>query len=126
MVSNGQVKLDVRAFLQLWVRAFNSHELEHLVALYEDDALLHGTSNSTLYVGVEEIRTYFHGAARANIDVCYCLSLAVDVAMVVGNYVFSETRDGVQVATPARFTFVLRRRDGAWKILHHHSSASPS
>jgi hypothetical protein len=29
------------------------------------------------------------------------------------------------VSTPARFTFVLRREDSVWKIVHHHSSAIP-
>ncbi|MGY8663861.1 nuclear transport factor 2 family protein [Bradyrhizobium sp. UFLA05-109] len=124
-VIDDKVVLDVRAFLQLWARAFNSHKLEHLVALYADEALLHGTSSSTLYVGVEQIRTYFHGTPVATFDVWYCSRLAVDVVMVVGKYTFFEMRDDQYAATPARFTFVLRRYDGAWKILHHHSSANP-
>nr|WP_276575802.1 SgcJ/EcaC family oxidoreductase [Bradyrhizobium zhengyangense] len=117
--------MDVRAFLEAWARAFNSGKPEYLVALYADDALLHGTSSSTLYIGVAEIRTYFHGTARVKFDVCHCVSLAADIVMAVGNYVFSETRHDLQVATPARFTFVLRRHDASWKILHHHSSTTP-
>ncbi|WOH80165.1 nuclear transport factor 2 family protein [Bradyrhizobium sp. BEA-2-5] len=115
---------DVRAFLELWAQTFNSHK-EYLVALYADDALLHGTSSSTLYIGVAEIRTYFQGAAIVKFDEWYCVRLVIDIVMIVGKYVFSQTRDGEHVATPARFTFVLRHQDGAWKILHHHSSVSP-
>ncbi|MCP3476071.1 nuclear transport factor 2 family protein [Bradyrhizobium sp. CCGUVB1N3] len=124
-MNHDQTMLDVRAFLELWAQTFNSHRLEHLVALYADDALLHGTSSSTLYIGVEEIRTYFHDGAMAKFDVWYSVRLAVDVVMVIGKYAFSEMRHGQHVTTPARFTFVLRRHDGAWKILHHHSSATP-
>jgi hypothetical protein len=51
--------------------------------------------------------------------------LAGDAVAFTGFYEFSRTRDGEQVVIPARFTFIVVRRDGDWKIVHHHSSARP-
>lgn len=124
-MNNDDVMPDVRTFLELWARTFNAHDVEKLVALYADGALLHGTSSSKLYLGVEEIRTYFHGIAAVKFDVWHCVRLAANVVLVVGKYVFSRSHNDQRSATLARFTFVLRRNDGAWQILHHHSSRDP-
>ncbi|WIW50573.1 nuclear transport factor 2 family protein (plasmid) [Bradyrhizobium sp. 62B] len=125
-MNNEHATPDVRAFLELWERTFNSHKWQDLVALYADDALLFGTSSPALYIGAEQLRTYFRGTASVRFDTWSSMSLAAEVALVVGEYVFSEDREGEPLVTPARFTFVLRRHLGAWKIRHHHSSASPS
>ena len=47
-------------------------------------------------------------------------------ALVAGTYTVTDLRDGREVATPARFTFVLEQRGGKWVILHHHSSRMPA
>ena len=47
--------------------------------------------------------------------------LAPDVAVTAGRVDFS---DGVTV-TPFRVTWVLQRRDGAWRIAHHRGSTLP-
>jgi len=44
----------------------------------------------------------------------------------MGTYTFSMMDDkGVTSEVAARYTFIYQYRDGAWKILHHHSSAMP-
>jgi hypothetical protein len=48
-----------------------------------------------------------------------------DVAVNTGYYILNTHRDGALVLLPARFTFVYQRRDGAWLIVEHHSSARP-
>ncbi|WP_246740433.1 SgcJ/EcaC family oxidoreductase [Bradyrhizobium sp. LCT2] len=116
---------DVRAFLVLWAQAFNAHDVEKLAALYALDASLYGTSSSKLYSGAEEIRTYFRGTHTVEFEVWRSARLAANLVLVVGNYVFSQSFTDQIVATPARFTFVLSHKDGAWQILHHHSSRSP-
>jgi TonB family protein len=46
--------------------------------------------------------------------------------MDMGTYTFSLMDDkGVTSDVAARYTFIYQYRDGAWKILHHHSSAMP-
>ena len=116
---------DVNEFLELWEQTFNVHAPERLVVLYADDALFQGTSSDKLYIGAKEIGTYFHGIATVKMDVWHSVTLAYNVVLVVGHYVFSRMRNGHEVSTPARFTFVLRLEDGVWKIVHHHSSAIP-
>lgn len=116
---------DVRAFLVLWAQAFNAHDVEKLAALYARDALLYGTSSSKLYSGAEEIRTYFRRAHTVQFEAWRSARLAANLVLVVGNYVFSQSFADQILATPARFTFVLSHREGAWQILHHHSSRNP-
>ncbi|MBB4258085.1 nuclear transport factor 2 family protein [Bradyrhizobium sp. CIR3A] len=116
---------DIREFLALWQRTFNGHTPDRLVSLYTEDAILQGTSSAKLYIGAKEIGTYFRGGATVKMEVWRSVRLAHNVILVVGSYVFSQVSKGHQTSTPARFTFVLRRQDGTWKIVHHHSSASP-
>ncbi|MCK1410376.1 nuclear transport factor 2 family protein [Bradyrhizobium sp. 76] len=124
-MNNNSLVPDVSEFLELWAQTFNVHAPERLVVLYADDALFQGTSSAKLCIGAKEIGTYFHGIATVKMDVWHSVTLAYNVVLVVGNYVFSQLRNGHEVSTPARFTFVLRREDGVWKIVHHHSSAIP-
>lgn len=124
-MNNNSLVPAVSDFLELWEQTFNVHAPERLVVLYADDALFQGTSSDKLYIGAKEISTYFHGIATVKMDVWHSVTLAHNLILVVGNYVFSQLRNDHQVSTPARFTFVLRREDGAWKIVHHHSSAIP-
>ena len=49
-----------------------------------------------------------------------------DVAINSGTYTFTGVRDGQPTTTPARFTFVFRKREGRWQIVDHHSSAVPA
>ena len=112
--------------LRLWVAQFNTQDPARIVALYADDALLFGTSKAELYSGKDQIRSYFTGAATVELGDHTEVSLADDTALIAGMYVFTRVRDGQPVSRPARFTFVLKQRDGLWQILHHHSSAQPT
>jgi hypothetical protein len=125
-VNNDSSTKDIREFLELWQRTFNRHRTDCLVALYTDDAMLQGTSSAKLYIGAKEIATYFRGGATVKMEVWHSVTLAHDIVLIVGSYVFSQISKGHQESTPARFTFVLRRQGGTWKIVHHHSSANPN
>ncbi len=116
---------EARAFLATWAEVFNTRQPERVVALYAEDALLHGTSQPLLYVGREQIRTYFRGASTVTFGEQHFVPLSQDSVLCVGKYQFSRVKDGNPVVARARFTFVVRRRDGAWQVLHHHSSAEP-
>lgn len=114
------------ALLDAWADAFNTHEPARVAALYADDALLHGTSLASLRVGIEQIRRYFRGTSTVEFGERHVVRLADDCLLGAGHYRFSRIHDGRQSVTPARFTFVFQRREGAWKVLHHHSSAEPA
>lgn len=115
-----------RVFLASWVEAFNTREPGRLVPLYAEDALLHGTSQARLYVGRAQIAEYFRGTSTVILDEHHVMTLAPDCVLVVGKYEFRRMQGAQPVVTPARFTFVLRQADGAWHVLHHHSSADPA
>ena len=49
-----------------------------------------------------------------------------DIAIVDGTYTFELNDDyGSRDSVPARYTFVLRKVNGEWKIAAHHSSVNP-
>ena len=113
------------ALLDAWAEAFNTREPARVAALYAEDALLHGTSQAQLRVGIAQIRTYFRGTATVAFGERHFVRLSDDNLLSVGHYHFSRIEDGREIVTAARFTFIFRRREGAWKVLHHHSSAEP-
>lgn len=115
-----------RALLVRWAEVFNTRQPDRILELYADDALLHGTSQARLYVGREQIRSYFRGTSTVTFGEQHFVGLSEDSVLCVGKYTFARQQDGQPAITPARFTFVARRRDGVWQILHHHSSAEPN
>jgi uncharacterized protein (TIGR02246 family) len=114
------------SLLDAWAEAFNTREPARVAALYAEDAFLHGTSQARLRVGMAEIRAYFRGAATVEFGERHFVRLSDANLLSVGHYRFSRTQDGREIVTPARFTFIFQRREGSWKVLHHHSSAEPS
>jgi uncharacterized protein (TIGR02246 family) len=115
-----------RALVMTWVQIFNAHQLEQLAALYADDATLHGTSQARLYVGREQIRSYFRGTSTVKLGEQVWSRISDGVALCVGKYEFTRAQNEQQVVVPARFTFVLGRKGMTWRIVHHHSSTDPA
>jgi uncharacterized protein (TIGR02246 family) len=113
------------SLLDAWAEAFNTGEAERAAAMYAEDALLHGTSQAQLRVGIAQIRTYFRGTSTVEFGERHFVRLSDDNLLSVGHYHFSRIEDGREIVTTARFTFIFRHREGAWKVLHHHSSAEP-
>jgi uncharacterized protein (TIGR02246 family) len=120
------VAMEGTALLDAWADAFNTREPERVAALYADDALLHGTSLAPLRVGIAQIRSYFRGTSTVEFGERHVVRLADDCLLSAGHYRFSRMQDDREIVTPARFTFVFQRREGAWEVLHHHSSAEPA
>jgi uncharacterized protein (TIGR02246 family) len=114
-----------KALVLRWEQAFNTRDPAPVVALYAEDAKLFGTSQAKLYLGLDQVRTYFRGRSTVKLGEQTLDQLSDDTVLSVGHYVFTREQDGQPVSNPARFTFVLTCRDGAWRILHHHSSAQP-
>jgi hypothetical protein len=107
-----------RALIAQWVLEFNTRDPARLLPLYADDATLLGTSEGKLHIGRDEIATYFKGRSTVELGEQILAQLSEDSVLSAG-------QDGKPVAQPARFTFVVARRRGDWRILHHHSSAQP-
>lgn len=111
----------VETFLQSWIDAFNSHDLDRHMALYLEEAILFGSVDE-LQVGRPAIRAYFGGRPAGMQVRRYPMPLVRDVApdvrITAGHVDFA---DGDALA-PYRMTWVLVMRDGNWRIAQHHGS----
>jgi uncharacterized protein (TIGR02246 family) len=114
-----------RALIAQWVLEFNTRDPARLLPLYADDATLLGTSEAKLFIGRDQIATYFKGRSTVELGEQILAPLSEDSVLSAGHYHFTRVQDGKPVVQPARFTFVVTRRHGDWRILHHHSSAQP-
>jgi len=121
---------DVAAATQAWVDAFNSHNPDRVVALYDIDAVFWGTTSPTLRNTPSSIRDYFQGLPkRPQVKITLGEShirVYGDIGLNTGSYTVSDVRDSQAVVTPARFSFTFRKREGNWLIVDHHSSAVPA
>jgi len=120
---------EVEAATQAWVDAFNSHNPDRVVALYDTDAVFWGTTSPTLRNTPIAIREYFQGLPkRPQVKITLGESHArvySDIGLNTGSYTISDVRDGQSVVIPASFSFTFRKREGNWLIVDHHSSAVP-
>lgn len=112
-----------------WRDAYNSRDPARIVAMYDTDAVLWGTTAKKIAPDPAAIAEYFKGApGRPNARVTFGeghLRVYGDVAFSSGYYTFSDVRDGKETARPARYTMVFRNRGGKWLIVAHHSSEVP-
>lgn len=97
--------------------AFNRHDLDAIVALYEPDAVLAGFDGPVL--GRDAIREEYRGilAVRPTIDVrTLGVNRAGDLAMMRGKWVLQQTGpDGDQIRREGRNTETARLQpDGRW------------
>ncbi|NVN85379.1 MAG: SgcJ/EcaC family oxidoreductase [Rhodopseudomonas sp.] len=117
------------ATLERWARGFNDGDASAVAALYAPDAVIWGTLAQTLTTTPQDIETYFVQAARAGLKTTlgqHVTSRISDACVVdAGHYDFTRVAGGQTAVIPARYSFVLLQRDGAWMIAHHHSSILP-
>ena len=97
--------------------AFNRHDLESIVALYEPGAVLASLNGPVQ--GTDAIREQYRGALarHASIDLqTLGVNLAGNLAMLHGKWILHETGpDGRQVRREGRNTETARRQpDGRW------------
>jgi uncharacterized protein (TIGR02246 family) len=121
---------DAYAGVERWSAAFNSGDVEQIVRVYTDDALVLGTLSPGMISKPDDLRAYFKAAAAAKLQVKLgdhsAVALAKDAVAIAGFYDFSRpAADGQSVVVPARFSFVMVKNDGIWKIAHHQSSVRP-
>jgi uncharacterized protein (TIGR02246 family) len=113
-----------------WAEAYNSRDAERILALYAPDALFWGTRASTIAETPAQIAGYFLESVRnPNLRVKVNqrrIRVYDGVGISAGVYTVTDIKDGKEVATPGRFTFVFERRAGKWLIVHHHSSRMPA
>ena len=117
---------------QIWCERINAGELEGVLALYEESALLLATFDAEPLVQTAQRRKYFEnfmGRPGAGVEIDEA-SLTYSrhsegVYQATGLYTFFCEEDDVLVRQPARFTFIVSV-DERPLILHHHSSLVPN
>lgn len=112
-----------------WNSAYNSRDPARIVAMYDADAMLWGTTAKVIAATPTAIAEYFKDAvkrpnARVRFTEQHVRSYG-DIAVSSGYYTFSDLRDGKDIFRPARFTMVFRDHGGNWLIVAHHSSEVP-
>jgi uncharacterized protein (TIGR02246 family) len=121
---------DAYAVVEQWAAALNAGDLERILGTYTTDATLMGTSSPSLAKEPNDLRTYFGPPLKAKIQVKLgegaATTISDNAVTWTGFYDFSGNRpDGQPFALQGRYTFVVVKREGNWKIVHHHSSVRP-
>ncbi len=132
-VARAQTAADeVRARLRQWVELHNAHDANGVAQLYDQNARLFSTLGTDKPLdGREAIRAYFaQSFAMRPLIVTLGENDAVqmfpDVAVETGFYHFDPAGEhDAEERILARYTFVFARKDGAWTIVHQHSSRVP-
>jgi uncharacterized protein (TIGR02246 family) len=118
-------------FLQ-WIATFNTHDVDRVSQLYDENARLLSTGGSEKPLdGREAIHTYFIPFFKRGDTVTFDHDDAVkvfsDVGIETGYYHFNITDpSGKPDVWVSRYTFIFAKKDGNWMIVHHHSSRVPS
>jgi uncharacterized protein (TIGR02246 family) len=117
---------DANAAVDRWSAAYSSNEPEAVAKNYWSDAVLLGTVSPIMSEWTEAIRTYFsplRGSGNKN-AIGERRTIVVDdnAVVVTGFYVFTRMVEGKPVPGPSRFTMLVTKRGGEWRIAHHHSS----
>ena len=117
-------------FIEEWMETICSNNVENIVSLYQEEAVLLGTLDGKLRRGYGEIKEYFDFFVK--LQPCGTITSIVEddfghrrMGVANGTYDFDLTENGEKIVAPARFTFVLERTGTKWKIHTHHSSKLP-
>ena len=117
---------------RIWADRLNAGDVDGVVSLYDENALLLATFDAEPLVQPAQRRKYFEGfmgrpGAGVELDDTTLLPnrLSEGVYQATGLYVFFYEEGGVLVRQNARFTFIVSV-DDRHLILHHHSSLVPN
>lgn len=119
--------VEVRDVIATYADAFQSLDVDRIVALYADDVRIFDLMGGFGLRGLPAWRAMLESVARdmhegvctvADLEVLASDDLAVASATV---YYGDKTEAGVE-GIHNRATFVLRPMEGTWKIVHEHTS----
>jgi uncharacterized protein (TIGR02246 family) len=124
-------KEEAQAVADKYIAAFIVGDLDATTALFSPDAVFWGTESPDLGTSPEALRKYFadNYAARATAPLkstraltdTSALVLSDDTVVIAGRW---QAKRPKAVAL-LRFTIVVHKKDGQWRIVHLHSSLRP-
>ena len=120
-----------QAILKTWMDAVNAGDLEALLALYDDSAVLIPTFSNRLLIKPEAISDYFARlCSREELSIAlhdktlHVQDVGGNVHAMNGIYCWRFAVDGELLSFEARFSYMLDLAR-AQPIVHHHSSQIP-
>lgn len=120
-----------KEFLTAWLNAVNKGEIEDILALYNENAVLIPTFSNKVLDGRTKIRSYFEQLKtrdRLSVDLhekfINIQETAQNIFALSGIYCWRYDVDGELLSFEARFSFVLDFSLTS-PIIHHHSSQIP-
>ncbi len=119
---------DANAAVDRWSAAYSSNDVAATVKMYWPDAIVLGTNSPIISEGSNAIEAYFTslklaGSGNKNaIQERRTIPVDDNAVLVTGFYEFTRMVDGKPTPGPSRFTMLVTKRDGEWRIAHHHSS----
>ena len=124
-------KEDAFQVVDQWAKAFTAADVDTIVGLYAQDAVFMGTGTKEIVTQPEGVKKYFEvtllGRRKfvASLVDTSVVALNETTVVVTGLDKLIATVDGKSQDFFGRVTFVLSKRESAWKIVHFHRSAMP-
>jgi uncharacterized protein (TIGR02246 family) len=121
---------EVEVLFERWAKALLTGHPDRVTRNYAPDAVLLPTTSNTPRTNYAEIRDYYFNFLQREPRVrneSRKIHIGCNVVTDVGVYSFTLNGPvpGTVATLVARYTFIYEQRDGAWLIVHHHSSAMP-
>lgn len=123
---------EILSLLNTWLTGVKDGVADKVAACYSKNAALWGSITHRLRCDEEGIRNYFTeflSADKHELEVKFReieINEIAGLPVVSGSYLFMwKDDDGQKMALPARYTFVMAKRNGQWKIEDHHSTLLP-
>lgn len=112
-----------------WLTSFSEKTSNNICSLYDEQASLWGTLSPIKRDNSALIKDYFDHIFKYQSRYVKVkdsnIRLFGDMAIGNGQYTFGWIKEGVEVTTVARFSFVYIKKNGEWFIVEHHSSVMP-
>ena len=128
-----QDEQQVQEVIDRWMSALNACDTEAVKTVWDEsypDLLYIAEENNDALHGWEGVEGYYNGLAdvsEANWEMDNVkIDVMGDVAWVYLTYVVEAHLMGFgrTMVFPGRNTFILRKNEGEWKIIHYHESLS--
>ncbi len=117
---------DANAVLDRWSAAITGNDPDAIADKYWPDAILLGTVSPVISQGREAIVKYFtpiKGTGNKNaVQERHAIVIDDNAVVLTGFYEFTRMQEGKPVPGPSRYTMLITKRGGEWRIMHHHSS----
>ncbi len=123
--------MNAKNIIDKWLNYVNEKQVEPLLALYNDEAIVIPTFSNRILNSPEKIKDYFVKlASREEISIAMHNNTLIEQNMnnnlysISGIYCWRFAVDGELLSFEARFSYLIDTNN-ARPILHHHSSQIP-